>query len=165
MTKSIRLVAVVSLALMLVALWGQRVQALPPTVMMFYGEPLKNTILVTGADTLPFGDLLTPSRQATAPDLASRTFLNVALFIGPPDNPAANGTPLARLTPQMAMQHARFYLATATQPAVLMVTDFVKQSQGVPAPDSSGAYRSPHVLSPEALAVLKKHGIPTGALK
>jgi hypothetical protein len=161
MTKSIRVFAGV-LAVALLSSWAHRVQAIPITVMLFYGAPLTQKVLVSGADTLPFGDLLTPIRRPTRPNLDGRKFLSVALFIDPADNPAGNGTPTARLTPEMARQHARLYFATTTEPAVMMVTDFAKQMSGVPPPDEAGMYRSPHVISPEAIAVLKRHGIPTG---
>jgi len=165
MTKPIRVIAAMSLATVLFSIGSQRVLAVPPAVMMFHGEPLANPIFVTGKDTLPFGDLFTPLRQATRPSLDGRKFVSVAIFSGPIDNPAHNGTPLARLTPQMATQHARLYFATATLPAVMMVTDYLKQMSGVPPPDATGEYRSPHVLSPEALAVLKRLGVPTGPSK
>jgi hypothetical protein len=140
---------------------GQRVQAqgLGPTLMMFYGEPLTKPVHIAGADIATFGSLVHGGPPRTH-DTAGRTFISVALFWGPTSNPAMNRVPIAQLTPQMAGQHGRFYPATATQPALLIFTTLMKQAQAVPT--ESGLYGWGGPISPAAVAVLKRAGIPTG---
>lgn len=137
--------------------------ALGPTVLMFYGEPLKKPVLVTGADVAAFGDMLLTPTTAPAPE-ARRTFIMVALFWGPPNNPANNGVPVDQLTPQMAWQHGRLYPATTTQPALLLTDRFVKAVQAT-APTRDSAYDCGGPLSAAAVALLQRLGIPAGPPK
>jgi hypothetical protein len=146
-------------ALAILVVTSQPLQAIGPTVLMFYGEPLKKPVLVTGVDTGAFADVLRLT-TVTAAETTGRTYLNVALFWGSPADPAANGVPIAQLTPQMAWQHGRFYPATARQPALLLTAQFMKKAQGVP--DDHTVFNSGGALAPSAIAVLQRLGIPTG---
>lgn len=159
MSKSVRTIAIAALAFL--AVHVQPLQAIGPTVLMFYGEPLKKPVFVTGDDAAAFPETLV-LRPTTVPakDTAGRSFISVALFWGLATDPARNGTPLAQLTPQMASQHARFYPATASQPALLLTTQFLKAVQDVP--DEHTVFSSGGPLTPAALAVLRRLGLPVG---
>src|SRR5437667_257978 len=107
MINSKRTLATAAAVLILIAMWpGQQARAIPASVLMFYGEPLKKSVLVTGEDARAFGDLQQGSGSA-APSTTGRSFITVAIFYGPANNPAVNGTPVDQLTPQMAWQHGR----------------------------------------------------------
>jgi hypothetical protein len=161
MPKSVHTIGVAAIAVVTVILQGHLL-AIGPTVLMFYGSPLKHSVFVTGADAGLFGDLVRPSTVA-ATETAGRPFVNVALFWGSPADPAVNGVrTLAELTPDMAWQHGRFYPATATQPALLLATAFTKRPQPTPAPTENTAFVCGGALPPSAVAVLERVGIPTG---
>jgi hypothetical protein len=147
-------------AAVLAIVWAAPVMAIGPTVLMFYGAPLKAPVLVTGADTALFPDLLKAS-DVPLLEAQGRPFIAVAMFWGPSSDPAANGTKLADLRPEMAWQHGRFYPATATKPALLLATPFAK---GRPhdAPGEGGIYTWGGAVSPNALAILKRLGIAAG---
>ena len=119
--------------------------------MMFYGGVLKQPLFVTGTDTSAFGDLFHPA-TTTVRALGDRPYLNVALFLGPDAEPYAKGTrPLTELTPQMAWQHARFYPATSTEPAMMLeIPLHERRGRALPstAPPSCGAVRCPRADSP-----------------
>jgi len=150
----------------LVLVWSGRVFAIGPTVMMFYGAPLQKPVLVTGADTAPFGNLLAQTDVA-ASDIVGRTPISVALFWGPSSNPANNGVPLADLKPEMAWQHGRYYPATPTKSAVLLVTAMSqKATQAMPPPTAGpSTFSWGGALVPDAIAVLKRLGIPTSTAR
>lgn len=137
-----------------------RLLAIAPTIMMFYGGTLKQPVFVTGRDTASFGDLFHPA-AVTGKDMGNRAYLSVALFLGPEADPFAKGTkPLSELTPQMAWQHARFYPATASQPAALLETPLMKGRQPVPTDAAAFVWGGP--VPPAGLAVLRRLGIPVG---
>lgn len=165
MAKSGRaLAAGMTMALVMLVAQHRPLQALGPTVIMFYGATLKQPVFVTGTDTAAFGDLQQMS-PVTGKDLDQRPYLSVAFFWGPASDPALNGTrALADLTPKMAWQHGRFYPATATQPAMLLVTQLTKSTQPVPAPGNPDAaqFRTGGPVPAAALAVLQRAGISTG---
>jgi len=150
--------AVVMVAVSLLAS-SSRLQALGPTVMMFYGGTLTKPVFVTGADIAAFGDLLRPATVAVK-DLGNRPYLGVAFFWGPETNPALNGHPISELTPQMAWQHGRFYAAAGSQPAVLLATQLTKSTQAVPVPTAGAAFVNGGPIQDSAIAVLKRLGIP-----
>ena len=155
----VRNVIVASAAALVLVHSAPRLQAIGPTVMMFYGAPLKTPVFVTGADTSPFGDLHRP-RSIALQDLAGRPYVSIALFWGPPNDPAVNGTRnLVDLRPEMAWQHGRFYPATATHPAALVTTSFTKGQQGVPPPQQTAMFVSGGPVSTAALAVLQRVGV------
>src|SRR5262245_14073413 len=101
MTHFARRAATVVTALLLIAMWPhQRTQAFPASLLMFYGEPLKKSVLVSGDDARAFGDL--QQRGTTPPSTAGRAFITVAIFYGPANDPAVNRVPVEQLTPKMA---------------------------------------------------------------
>src|SRR5580765_5265772 len=121
MTNSKRMLAIPLAVLVLLALWpGQPMRAMPASLLMFYGEPLKKSVLVSGEDARAFGDL--QQNGSAAPSTTGRAFISVAIFFGPPNDPAVNHVPVDQLTPQMAWLHGRYYPATADQPALFLVT-------------------------------------------
>jgi hypothetical protein len=159
MAKSVRTIALAATALAMWVLQAQPLQAIGPTVMMFYGGALKQPVFVTGADTAPFSDLLRPT-SVTVKETAGRAYVSVALFWGSPADPAVNGVRvLTDLKPDMAWQHGRFYAAAAGQPALLLVTEFTKGAQSVPAPTNAAAFKWGGPLAPAAVAVLQRLGI------
>ena len=109
------------------------------------------------------GNLLAQTDVAVS-DTVGRKPINVALFWGPASNPANNGVPLADLKPEMAWQHGRYYPATATKAAVLLVTALTqKGTQAMPPPTAGpSTFTWGGALSADAVAVLKRLGIPTG---
>jgi hypothetical protein len=145
-------------ALVVFAAAGHTLYAQTPTVVMFYGDPLKEPIYLTDADAALFGGLLAPA-SIKATDLGNRPYRAVAIFWASRSNPANNGTPVAQLKPEMAWQHGRLYLPTAGQPAVLLTTMLTKVAQGVPIPSNAAAFVWGGPVSDAALAVLKQKGI------
>lgn len=128
-----------------------------PTVMMFHGAPLAKPVYITGTETDAFGNLhATSSVPAASLD---GPYISVALFWGPPSDPAVNGTTrLEDLRPEMAWQHGRLYAATASRPAVLMTTLFTKRAQGV-APPNATSYSGGGPVPAAAVSVLQRHGL------
>jgi hypothetical protein len=111
---------------------AQRVEAIGPSVLMFYGGTLAAPVFVTGADANLFGDLLTPSKIATK-DMSGREYLKVAVFWGTQSNPTGLGvTKLTDLKPEMAWQHGKFYAAAGTKPAVLVATALHRKANQKP---------------------------------
>jgi hypothetical protein len=129
-----------------------------PTVVMFYGDPLKEPISLTDADAAAFGNLLTPT-SITPVDLGNRPYRSVAIFWASRTNPANNGTPVAKLRPEMAWQHGRLYLPAAGKPAVLLTTMMTKGAQPVPIPSGETKFVWGGPVSDAALAILKQRGI------
>jgi len=141
--------------------------ALGPTAMLFYGEPLKTPVLVTGADAAQFGEWLLRPATATVGD-PGRPFIKVALFYGQASDPAGNGVPAGKLTPDMAWQHARFYPATAKSPALLLTAGFFKMAPrtgGAPVPTSDSGFTNGGPVPAAAIAALERLGVPIGPPK
>jgi hypothetical protein len=155
---SIRRLATALLTTAILLTAASPLQAIGPTVMMFYGGTLPKPVFVTGADTAAFGDLLRPATMS-ANDLGNRPYVSVALFWGPANDPALNGRPVAELTPEMAWQHGRLYFATTSQPAVLLVTQLTKSTQAIPAPTAGATFSRGGPIPDTALVVLKRLGI------
>jgi hypothetical protein len=133
---------------------AQRVQAIGPSVLMFYGGKLQTPVLVTGAEANLFGDLLTPSKVAPA-DIAGRTYLKVAVFWGTQANPTGLGVKLSDLKPEMAWQHGKYYPATGSKPAVLIVTTVHKKTaQRAPDFTQDESFVWGGALSPAAAAAV-----------
>lgn len=150
--------ALVATAVMLSG--GADIAAIGPTVVMFYGAPLKTPIFVTGADTNVLGDVHT-SAGAAGEGLGGRPFVSVALFWGPVSDPALRGIrDLTKLTPEMAWQHGRLYPPQPGKPAVLLTTAFSKGAQRPPT--SAREFVNGGVVSSDALAMLRRVGILGG---
>jgi hypothetical protein len=157
-------------AVLAVALTTAPVRAQWPTVLMFYGGPLKAPVFVTGEDSVAIAPAFRPYAGGGIPaksaaSMEDRPFINVACFWGTAADPAANGTRnLADLTPAMAWQHARFYPASRGNPAVVFVTGLEKKvarGPAMPVPAASEQYFLNGPLSTDALTVLRRLGIPT----
>ena len=129
---------------------GQRADALGPSALMFYGGTLAAPVYVTGAEANLFGDLLTPSNVAVK-DIEGRPYLKVAVFWGTQSNPSGRGVPLAQLKPDMAWQHGKYYPATGSKPAVLIVTTLHRKvAQDLPDFRNDAAFLWGGALSPAA---------------
>ena len=136
----------------LVLALSQRVDAIGPSVLMFYGGALPAPVFVTGAEANLFGDLLTPSKVA-AKDTDGRSYLKVAVFWGTQANPTGHGIPIANLKPEMAWQHGKYFPAAGTKPALLLVTTIDKKGAKVPPSfDSDSQFPWGGALSPAAAA-------------
>jgi len=129
-----------------------------PTVLLFYGEPLKQQIALTDSDAAAFTNLWTES-SIKVEDMGDRPYRQVAIFWASRSNPANNGTPVEQLTPAMAWQHGRLYLPTAGKPAVLLATRLTKFAQAAPIPSNASAFVLGGTVSDAALAVLKQKGV------
>jgi len=130
-----------------------RVDAIGPSVLMFYGGTLPSPILVTGADANLFGDLLTPSKVA-AKDTDGRPYFKVAVFWGTQSNPTGLGVKLTDLKPEMAWQHGKYYPAIGSKPAVLVVTALHKKVNAtVPDFSNEASFTWGGALSQAAAAV------------
>lgn len=162
MPRSMRTIAATMMTVLaMLVLQTLPLQALGPTVFMFYGGVLKKPVIVSGPDVEVFGDV-TRRSTITPEDLGNRAYVNVALFWGPARDPALNGTPVASLTPEMAWQHGRFYPPSGAQPAVLLTTALMKSVQPVPVPSNGPAFMSGGALPDTALPLLRKLGlVPT----
>ena len=148
------MVAAFSAGVFVLAL-AQRVDAIGPSVLMFYGGKLAAPVLVTGADANLFGDLLTPSK-VSAKETEGRAYLKVAVFWGTQANPTGLGIALKDLKPEMAWQHGKYYPATASKPAVLVVTTLHKKaSQSVPDFADDQLFSWGGALSPAATTAVK----------
>ena len=144
--------------LLMAGLASPTLLAQSPTVLLFYGDPLKQPISLTEADAAAFTNLLTKA-TITPAELGDRPYRQVAIFWASRTNPANNGTPVAKLTPEMAWQHGRLYLPVAGKPAVLLTTAFTKGAQPVPIPSDVAAFVWGGTVSDAALAILKEKGV------
>ena len=141
----------------MIVIGGLDVAAIGPTVVMFYGPPLKVPTFVTGVETNVLGDMLHPA-GAAAGGLDDRPFVSVALFWGPASDPALRGIrDLKALTPEMAWQHGRFYPPQPGKPAVLVTTAFSKGARRPPT--SAGEFVNGGIVSDEALVMLRRAGV------
>lgn len=131
MKSSLRSVVMALTVGVLVLAAGRPVEAIGPSVLMFYGGTLPAPVFVTGAEANLFGDLLTPSKVASK-DTEGRSYLKVAVFWGTQSNPTGHGIPIANLKPEMAWQHGKYYPALGTKPAVLVVTTLDKKGARIP---------------------------------
>ena len=147
------MVAALSAGVFVLAL-AQRVDAIGPSVLMFYGGNLTAPVFVTGAEANLFGDLLTPSKVAMK-ETEGRAYLKVATFWGTQANPTGLGIALKDLKPEMAWQHGKYYPATGSKPAVLVVTTLHKKaSQSVPDFRNEELFQWGGALSPAATAAV-----------
>ena len=153
MNRSLRSVVVTLTAGVLLFALGKRVEAIGPSVLMFYGGTLTAPVFVTGADANLFGDLLTASKVAPK-DTDGRAYLKVAVFWGTQANPTGLGVALKDLKPEMAWQHGKYYPAAGSKPAVLIVTALHKKA-GQRVPDfNEASFPWGGALSPAAAAAV-----------
>lgn len=143
------------------------VSAISPTAVMIYGEKLAKPVLLRPASPQDFpafgllwwqaGPYARPTRTVQGEpqllsDLKDRPFVNLAIFWGPyaPD----------QFKPENASQHARLYLPTVSEPAVVVATkpDMQKKSNAIP--KELGGFVAVWTLGPQELATLKGLGFP-----
>ena len=128
-------------------------------ILIFHGGTLRQPIVIFDSYMgTPPGYGLSPSTgcgclpEGKIEDLANRPSIQVAAFDGSewqnyPQTPDA----IARLKPEYATGHARFYPAYGSAPAAL---------QFDPLPRNPNVARAPLILPDTALVFLKNHGIP-----
>jgi hypothetical protein len=167
--SGLRVMVVVSSALLLGPVLPTPALAQWPTALMFYGDGLAKPVIIAGSDSVVVAPAFRPATPGpgatTASSMGARPYVNVACFWGPPSDPAMNGVrALADLTPDMAWQHARFYPATRGHPAVVFVTALtkVRPGQHPVVADAAGAFYAGGPLSAAGLAVLRRAGVPVG---
>ena len=84
--------------------------------------------------------------------LKNRPYVNLAIFWGlyEPD----------QFKPENASQHARLYLPTASEPALVVATTPDMQKKSNPIPKELGGFVAVWALGPQELATLKGLGFP-----
>ena len=93
-----------------------------PRVIMFYGEPLKAPIFITGEDSRVLHDLQNPA-SLTVADVRHRPFVAMASFWGTEwDDYYFGRRSVQDLTPEQAGQHGRLYLGDDSKPPVVLQT-------------------------------------------
>jgi hypothetical protein len=157
----------VIIAVLLLGFSVTPVVAISPTAVMVYGEKLANPVLLRPASPEDFpafgllwggrGPYSRPSRTVQGePQLSSalkdRAFVNLAIFWGQyaPD----------QFKPENASQHARFYLPTASEPAVVVATTPDMQKKSNPIPQELGGFVAVWTLGTQELTTLKSLGFP-----
>ncbi len=142
-------------------------EAISPSAVLVYGEKLTQPVLLRPAGPADFpafgllwwqaGPYSRPTRTVQGEpqllsDLKDRTFVNLAIFWG---QYASD-----QFKPENASQHARLYLPTASEPAVVVATtpDMQKKSNAIP--KELGAFVAVWTLGSQELATLKGLGFP-----
>lgn len=140
---------IVGLTLLVAALVAGPAVAAAPRLMMVYGPPLPEPIVLRDwRENLTV--MVNMKRTNIDPgELEGRPYLKMALFWGPRwAEYVEEGGSLDALRPEQANQHARFYPATGDEPALITLNS----SKLGP-----GSIRR---VEPEALAVLSRRGVP-----
>jgi hypothetical protein len=132
---------------------------------MVYGENLGQPMVLrpaSPADFPAFG-LLWSGRYSNPPRtvpgepelldrLRNRPYVNLAIFWGLYD--------AEQLKPENASQHGRFYLPTASEPALVVSTAPDMQKKSNPIPKELSGFTAVWTLGPQELATLKGLGFP-----
>jgi len=143
------------------------VEAISPSAVLVYGEKLTQPVLLRPAGPADFpafgllwwqaGPYNRPTRTVHGEpqllsDLKDRTFVNLAIFWGQyaPD----------QFKPENASQHARLYLPTASEPALVVATTPDMQKKSNPIPRELGGFAAVWTLGTEELTTLKRLGFP-----
>lgn len=147
---------------------GTSVHAAFPRLIMFSGGALKTPMVMTDwPASSAFLQSLQESRSIPEQTLSGRPFLHVTMFWGPQWKKYMDeGRPVSALRPEEGNEHGRFYPATASEPAVLLLTGAPRQfDRASPVPGDTGAFSRGHVLDARSLGMLERAGIPvsTGA--
>ena len=126
MPRTWRLASLVVLTALLVVVTSVPLRAIGPAILMFYGGDLKDPVLVFPGNPSynPTDFIWNPAnggvrwgggtRGTLPPDLEGRPYINVAIFWGRYD--------VATLKAADASQHGRFYPATQSAPAAIVIT-------------------------------------------
>ncbi len=162
-TRTLSIVVV----LLLLGFSSAPVLAVSPSAVMVYGEKLAQPVLLRPASPEDFpafgllwwkaGPYSNPTRTVQGdPQLVSNLknspYLSLAIFWGQYD--------AKELKPENASQHGRFYLPTASEPAIVVVTGPDMQKKSNPIPKELVGFRAVWTLSPQDLATLKGLGFP-----
>lgn len=154
-------------AVLFVGLSSTPASAISPTAVMVYGEKLGQPILLRPASPAEFpafgllwwqaGRYSSPTRTVQGdPELLSslsnRPYVNLAIFWGPYE--------AGQFKPENASQHARFYLPTASEPAIVVATVPDMQKKSNPIPSDLRGFAAVWTLSPQDLTTLKGLGFP-----
>ena len=153
--------------LLLLGVSSKPVLAISPSAVMVYGEKLGPPIVLRPASPADFpafgllwwnaGSYLHPTRTLQGDpqllsDLSKRSYVNLAIFWGRYD--------ADQLKPENASQHGRFYLPTASEPAVVVSTVPDMQKKSNPIPHELKGFAAAWILSPQELTTLKGLGFP-----
>ena len=153
--------------LLAVGFSSRPVLAVSPSAVMVYGGKLAQPILLRPASPADFpafgllwwkaGAYSHPTRTVQGDpellgSLSNRPYVNLAIFWGQydPDH----------LKPENASQHGRFYLATASEPAIVVSTVPDMQKKSNPIPKELGRFVAVWTLGPQELTTLKGLGFP-----
>jgi len=154
-------------AVLLVGFSSRPASAISPSAVMVYGEKLGQPILLRPASPEDFpafgllwwkaGSYANPTRTVQGEpqllsDLRNRPYVNLAIFWGRYD--------ADEIKPGSASQHGRFYLPTASDPALVVVTAPDMQKKSNPIPKELVGFRAVWTLSPQDLTTLKALGFP-----
>lgn len=130
-----------------------------PRIIMFYGEPLRSPIYITGEDSRVFHDVENPT-DLRASGFSNRRFIQVAMFWGTEWDPYYFGKlPLKGLTPDKAGQHRRLYLRDNESVPVLLQTYPRLKAVAMPSDSNDFIWGGPLPL--ESVALLRRYGVPT----
>ena len=148
----------------LAALLGStRVFAISPALVMVYGHTLPAPVVIDLKGTIGLNEFLWNTRvrgafnyethSGTMPaGLKDRPYFRLAVFWGRYD--------VATLKPEQASQHGRLYLATASEPAVIVATLPHMAMEPRPMPADLKGFHGGWVLNAGDLANAKRMGIP-----
>ena len=154
-------------AMLLIGFSSIPVLAISPSAVLVYGEQLAKPILLRPASPLDFpafgllwwkaGSYARPNRTVQGDpqllsDLKDRPFVNLAIFWGPYE--------ADQFKPENASQHARLYLPTPSEPAVVVATTPDMQKKSNPIPKELGGFFGVWTLGPQDLTTLKTLGFP-----
>ena len=157
----------VIVALLLFAISSGPVLAISPSAVLVYGEKLGQPILLRPGSPADFpafgllwwqaGSYARPNRTVQGePELLSalknRPYVNLAIFWGRYD--------ADQFKPENASQHGRFYLPTASEPAIVVATAPDMQKKSNPIPKDLGGFAAVWTLGPQELTTLKGLGFP-----
>jgi len=143
-TLSVAVVAVVAAA----ALTAGTAQAAAPRIVIFSGKPVAHQVVISDWRSIfRVVAVVMPARAVQRVDLAGRPHLKVSMFWGPRWIAyLQQGKRASALRPRQADQWGVFYPAWRGRPALINL---------------SWAGEWPRVVPPQALAILRRFGIPT----
>ena len=154
-------------AMLLIGFSSRPVLAVSPSAVMVYGEKLTNPVVLRPASPADFpafgllwwnaGSYARPTRTVQSDpqllrDLKDRPFVKLAIFWGKYETD--------QFKPENASQHARFYLPTASEPAVVVATTPDMQKKSNPIPDELSGFVGVWTLGAQELTTLKNLGFP-----
>ena len=151
-------------AVLLLGLTSMPISAISPSAVVVYGGKVPQPVPLRPAGPTDFpafgllwwhaGSYSNPTRidQQLWTGLKNRAYVNLAIFWGRYD--------ADQLRPESASQHGRFYPATASEPAVVVVTVPDMQKRSNPIPSELAGFAAAWTLSPQELSTLKSLGFP-----